>query len=248
MIYNNGQVLFVVLIVLGLVLGFGGGYYLNRNMASSDLQKKNIELAESLEKIKKALPKIEEVRSFEGIVRSVGSDTITIEVASSSNPFDEWPIMREVRITPETKILHRSIKSPEVLQKEFEVNKKILDVFFQEEISVSGIKQGWKIIVEAEEDIKTKESFTATRILDDWPFDLPLDLSTAFNPPALAGTAVNPLPVKLPKTFTPRATTESLPKQPSFSPPPTAPTPSSRSITLPIPVTSPPTGGPVHPL
>lgn len=193
MVYNGGHVLLIVMITAGLILSFGGGYYMSRNIENSDLQKTNVELQESLEKIKKALPGLKEIRSFEGTVRSVGENTITIEVAPSPNPFDEWPVIREVTITSETKILHRGVKSPDILQKEFETHKKVLDVFFEEEIPVNYIKTGWKITVEGGEDIKTKESFKAVRILDDWPFSgLPLNLPGTVSMPATGAPTTMP--------------------------------------------------------
>lgn len=201
MVYNGGHVLLIVMIITGLILSFGGGYYTSRNIENSNLQKTNVELQESLEKIKKALPEIKEIRSFEGTVRSVGENTITLEVAPSSNPFDEWPVIREVTITPETKILHRGVKSPETLQKEFEAGKKTASAFFQEEMPINDLKPGWKITVEAGENIKTKTSFRAVRVLNDWPFSgLPSDLPgiTPFPVAAPAVTGAAPLSTNLP--------------------------------------------------
>ena len=204
--------------VIGLVLSFGGGYYVNRNIADSKLQKTNTELKDNLDKIQKALPELEEVRSFEGTVMSVGGNSIIIEIASSSNPFDQWSTTREVIITTETKILHRGVKSPDILKKEFEANKKISSPFLEESLSISDIKPGWKIKVEAAENIKMRASFEAVRILDDWPFvGLPLDLSTAVTAPIINPTTT-PLNTALPNTSVSPPKTGGMPVMPTTSP------------------------------
>ena len=265
MTYLGGQIFNVVLVILGLVLSFGGGYYVNRNIADSNLRNTNTDLTESLEKIKKSLPEIKEVRSFEGTVKSIGNNSITIEVAPSFNSLIEWPVVREVVITSETKILHRGVKSPDTLQEEFRENKKVLSAFFQDEISINDIRPGWTITVEATEDIRTKTSFEASRVLNDWPFlgsslDLLVtDPASVIDSPATTPVTNNALPpIGLPKPPTPE---EVLPSKllvppvgvtppPGASAPgiPSVPPPLGSALPTPPPVGTPPQVLPTPPL
>ncbi|MFZ2621384.1 MAG: hypothetical protein WAX85_00210 [Minisyncoccia bacterium] len=219
---RSGLKVFLTVIGVGAVfaVGFALGYYLNRNKASLELQKVNTEINSDLEKIKLALPVLDNIRSFEGVVKSVDNSIVTIEIPSSPNPLDVWPTTRSVIVVPGTMILHSGVKTPDVLQKELKDNKKITNVFFEESISVSDIKPGWKVTVFGGDDIKAKASFDATKILFN-EFE-----SGTSSSPVFSGVRTIPVPVTTPGgtgTTPPGVTTA----PPSVSVPPPSPPPST---------------------
>ena len=80
---------------------------------------------------------------------------ITLQVAESGNPFEEWSTMRKVTVTDTTKIVRISQTDP---QKDPKQPQK------EEIIKLTDLKTDDNITVEADHNIKNETSFTATRV------------------------------------------------------------------------------------
>ena len=207
-----------IVIILALAFGFGGGFFAGKMSVSSDLKA-------DLEKAKTFFPEIREIRSLSGKVKKVDGNTLTLEVQQLPNPFDEWPLKREVIAGENTKIIKNEQKDPEEYNKEMEeYGDKIKNYkpgsspeekflmppipFKEVELSVSDIKEGDQISVESSENIKTAKRFEAVRIT--------VFGASAF--PASAGGAIPPA-LSTPPGI-PGGTPAAIPPPPTNIPPP----------------------------
>ncbi len=128
--------LLVIGLIVGLVIGAGIGYW----YASSTLRAK----------FQGYFPPIlPQMTAISGTVKSVDDSTITMEIAPSNNPFDEWPTTRVVNVTSKTII----VTSATTAQNSNKSNLKISD-----------IKPGQNVYVTAGGNIKTAASFDAELI------------------------------------------------------------------------------------
>lgn len=157
---------------IGYVLGTsttGGGII---GIGDSSLEAK-------LDEVKKMFPPTPDSNTVYGQVKSVEGEFIVLDTPPS-NPFDESPKARQVTVTDATKIVRMENKDMETIQKEQEdFQKKISSwkpdtadspptppvPFIEKEISLSDIKVGDQLNVEASTLIRMKAEFTATKIL-----------------------------------------------------------------------------------
>ena len=159
-----------------LIIGFVGGLNAGSVFSLGDgLSKAQVE------KLKMSFPMMSEMRAFSGTVKKINGNTITLEIAESTNPFDEWPTVRKVLVTDTTRIVRISSKDSMAYQKEMNAYlaatvkaggdpAKTTSLppppsFTKEEvIKPSDLKAGDTIIVEADSNIKTETQFTAVKI------------------------------------------------------------------------------------
>ncbi len=168
----------LIIFLVGIFLGFSVGILYKSKQAA---QNSNIDqkLLSQLEKAKKIFPPILEMRSVSGTIKKINKNTVTIESSPPLNPFEEFPLVRDVLITENTKIVKQEQKNSAEFQKEIEAYQKkiseqaqanlsipILPLpFIEKEIKIDGIKEGNIILVEADENIKAMTSFKATKII-----------------------------------------------------------------------------------
>ena len=202
----TGKSLFITFVV-SLVVGITGGLYAGSLFPSAQLGSGLSK--EQVDKLKKLFPPIPEMRSVSGTVKKIDGKTITLEIAESPNPFDEWPTSRKVIVSDSTKIVKVTQKDPKEFQKEMEAyssgtianptNPASLrnpPSFTKEEvIKLTDIKVGDVITVEADHNIKSETQFTAIKISVGMGGSGPAGLIPPPLPPGVpAGNLVPPLP------------------------------------------------------
>lgn len=119
-----------------------------------------------------------EALKLTGAVKSVGTDSLTVNVAlGTMNPLDEIkaPAERKVAVTKDTKLSRQAPKSPTEMQKDFEAFQKAVlegalpsappSSFKTEPITLADIKAGDTVTLTAGHDILNEASFTATEIV-----------------------------------------------------------------------------------
>jgi hypothetical protein len=178
-----GQKIFVLALIvlsfaLGYLLGLGGSAQVLVDKYESEIAT----LQSQIERAKKFFPSSPEIRVLSGAIQEIKNNTIFLKSGASLNPFEELPEVREVIVTENTKIIRQKPKDSELLQKEtadyqkaFEKAQKESSAttifptppmpFTEEEIKIADLKVGDQITVEANENIKTKTSFEASRII-----------------------------------------------------------------------------------
>lgn len=164
----------VIALVAGLIAGFVSGKRFPGSGASAEVRK----LQSQVEQAKRYFPPIsQEMRSIVGIVKEVQGNTITIEF-SPANPFDESPRIRIVTIVSKTKITQNEQKDPATIEREAKEFQKVIQsqksgapqsvafpTSFREIPAVfSDIRTEQQVSVTAAENIRDKESFTATQV------------------------------------------------------------------------------------
>lgn len=156
---------------IGYMVGRGGGVPSLGGLSTSDQAK--------LEAAKKMFPPMPDSNFVFGQVKSVSGKVITLSTPTN-NPFDESPTERQVTVTSATKIVKNEFKSPETMQKEQEAYTKKMSSwkpgstteapptppmpFVEKQVSISDIKVGDQINVEAANKIRFVEKFDATKI------------------------------------------------------------------------------------
>jgi len=171
-------VFFVASFVLGYLLGLGGSAQVLVDKYEAEISK----LQNQIEKAKKFFPSVSEIRTLSGAIQEIKNNTIFLKSGASSNPFEELPQVREVVVTENTKIIKQKPKDSKLLQEEMADYQKALEEaqkepsattvfptppmpFAEEEITIADLKVGDQITVEANENIKTKTRFEASRII-----------------------------------------------------------------------------------
>lgn len=178
------------LIATILIIGFVG-YILGARFGSkTTIIGGDATLQAKLEEVKKLFPAIPDSSFVEGKVKSVNGNEVTLDTPGR-HPFDESPTTRKIQITSSTKIVKNEIKSSEVYKNDIDAYNKKLSTwkpgssslpptpptnFTEKEISVSEIKEGMEVSVEADSLIRMVESFEATKIV--------VQVSTAVAPDA----------------------------------------------------------------
>jgi hypothetical protein len=122
-------------------------------------------------------PSLTSATSLNGTIKSIGADSITIDVlTTSANPLDELkvPVSRKVTIAADTKFTRMTQKSPEQLQKDFDQYQKDIAATKSgatppspvtiETLTLVDLKVGDTVNVTADHDILKETSFTATQI------------------------------------------------------------------------------------
>lgn len=170
----------IVIVIIGLVLGFGSGYLVGQKTTASSYEAQ-------ITKAKAFFPQLTDVRSVSGTVKSVSGNSVTVSTISS-NPFDDSPSERVVTIGDKTTIVENTPKDPKVFQQEMAAYqasiKNIQPVavapaagapaapsiatpptpFTEQTINLSDLKAGMQITVQASANIKTAATFEAVSI------------------------------------------------------------------------------------
>lgn len=166
----------VVALIIGAIIGFIIGA-----VQTESLNPEVARLQKQVDDAKKFFPTMPEMRSVSGKILSLSGNTITIESMASINPFETLPSERVVTITANTKLVSMEQKNQTILQKEMEeFSKKMSSLepgnitqrepvtppmpFNEKTLTLSDLSEGDMVNVEADENIKEKVSFTATKI------------------------------------------------------------------------------------
>lgn len=167
-------------IIITLIASVGIGFIAGKEIGSDDADKimQIQKLQVTVDRAKSTFPPIpEDVRSISGIVREVHTDSIVIE-ADYMNPFDESPRMRTVMIGGETKIVRSEQKDNMTIEREKKEFQKlvqsqksggvrdIVSLMLLREVSatISDIRPGQQVNIDADENIRYSLSFPATKI------------------------------------------------------------------------------------
>lgn len=172
---KNTTILGITLtLVAGLAIGyFGAGY----------------QYSAQLDKAKKMFPTQAAMLSVSGTIKSVSGNTITLQTAPSTNPFEDLPTAREVKVISATKIVKSEMKESKIYQQEMADYQKAIQsaqkaasaggssttpaatnlpvppqTFKETVLKISDLKVGDVIFVDAGKDIKTQTSFEAVKI------------------------------------------------------------------------------------
>lgn len=160
----------VATLVVGLVVGFMFG--------ASGTNSEVAQLRAQIEAAKKFFPATPEMRLISGTVKSVSGNTVILESLPSSNPFEDLPKERSITVVDTTKLVSFEQKDQATFQKEMEAfSKQVADTksagvsrgmppapFSEKSIKLEDIKVGTMVSVEADENIKDKAAFVATKI------------------------------------------------------------------------------------
>jgi len=140
--------------------------------------------AAKLAKIQSAFPSPAIMTSVVGTIQGVSGNTITLK-SSSMDPFENIPTVRTITVTNATKIVKNESKDMKVFAQEMDVyQKSVLKPvsasastspaaagmitpplpFTEATVSISDLKVGDMITVDAGKDVKTQASFEAVKI------------------------------------------------------------------------------------
>lgn len=113
-----------------------------------------------------------EMLSISGTIKTVSlsGNSLTIEASPvSTNPLseDSKPTVRTVKITPATKIVKMTTKTPEEIQAMMKQNQSLIP-FSEEEITFSQLKEGDRITVTSDKNIKSETKISAVKIAAQW--------------------------------------------------------------------------------
>ena len=173
---NKQQIIGIIIVVAlvaggaGYMMGRGGGVPALGGLSSSDQAK--------FDAAKKMFPPPPDSNFIYGQAKSVSGNVITLNTPIS-NPFDESPTVRQVTVTSSTKIVKNENKSVATMQQEQQAYQKKISSwkpsstdtpptlpmpFTEKEISISDIKAGDQLSIEAVTQIRMLEKFDATKI------------------------------------------------------------------------------------
>jgi|GEM_PF-6772617 len=167
-----------VFLLVGLALGFGIGQLTNRPADEEKTDQTEVQRLKEI--IEEFLPVEPEMFSINGRVLEVKADSLLIETPQF-HPLEELPTEREVLVSGNTLIVQRTEKDPEVHEKEIEEYMKLEEELIESgaepeawptapepysetKINLEQIEGGSRIQIEAGQDIKWTESFTASKI------------------------------------------------------------------------------------
>jgi hypothetical protein len=199
--------------LLGLLVGLVGGYGAGRVSTGTPVNPlAEVKIGSYQDGYNAAKKKIEdshvfppaptEAASLTGTIKSIGTDSIVLEVViTSPNPLDElnYPKERTVTLTSATKFEREAPKTPEEFQKDMDAFQKAAAAggapvtppssLKLEPIALQDLKVGDTVTVMADHNILPEASFQATEI----------DLSpTAVSPVALPPNAPGSAPATQP--------------------------------------------------
>ncbi|HUX36146.1 MAG TPA: hypothetical protein VMV71_03900, partial [Candidatus Paceibacterota bacterium] len=163
----------VLALIVGVAIGyFGAGY----------------EYSAQLNKAKEAFPPIPVMNSVSGTIQSISGNTITLQTPLSGNPFENLPTVRQITVTDSTKLVKSEPVDPKAFQREMAAYQTAVQkaqkapvsssstvpsmanmptppqLFTETAISISDLKAGDSITVDAGKDITTSTSFDAVKI------------------------------------------------------------------------------------
>lgn len=164
-------------VVVAVVAGLGG--YLSAGRISVPGVAGGCDkLQAKLDEVKKILPVPPDTNFVSGQVEAVNGNVITLKT-QNVNPFDESPRVRQVTVTDATKIIKNESKQPDVFQKEQEAYQKKMSAwkpgsadtlpvppvsYTEKEISLSDIKPGDQLNVEAANKVGMVANFEAMKV------------------------------------------------------------------------------------
>lgn len=163
---SNTQSRIIFLILLILMLGIG--YYLGV-LRQQIAEKEAFET--KINQLEQTFPPLNDVRALSGTISKISGNAITIENAQIGSPLEKTPPTRTVIITTQTKIVRQELKDIILVQKEgaeyqkAPAGKAPPSPFVEIPITLSDLKIGDQIIVQANENIKAAEQFTATAVI-----------------------------------------------------------------------------------
>ena len=175
--FKNKEYFYLILWVI-VIISVGFVFYKIGFNKAYQTAKQEIELRYQ-SKIQELFPEPEEMLSFMARITDIKRDTLSIVIpAATFNPFAE-DMIKKVKITDSTEIVKRIARPEMEFQKEQEAYNKILESFegspedlppsplpFEDvKIEITELKIGDEITVEAEENIKDKDEFTAKKII-----------------------------------------------------------------------------------
>ena len=183
--------IFAVVLIFGMV----SGYFLARSYAYQlGVEKGKQETEEryqaKIEEIFPSMPEQDETLSISGEIEEIQSNLLIVkETIYPSNPFEDTEIKRwQVNIVDTTELIERIEKTPEEMEAMMGDALDPMDMpmpFKEVEIEFSELKVGQWIDVMAEENIKGKTEFEASKIIlsfvfeePDMPSDMPSDMPT----------------------------------------------------------------------
>jgi len=161
---KNKIVLYLIVGLVCLIVGFAGGYFFADTKTKNFYEKK-------IEEVKSyfSAPKEDSPVIYDAVVKSVSDNLIVFSVPASLNPFDEWPVEREVIVSDKTKIVKRELKpasqyNEESVQFMQNPSGEAPMPYIDKELKIEDIKEGMRASIEAFENIKTKTRFEAKTI------------------------------------------------------------------------------------
>lgn len=166
--------------LMALVIGFGAGFFTQKTTVMDKRDQELVRLQSQIERAKRFFPSEQApVTTLSGTIKSVSRGSFILE-ASVSNPFQDIPLLRMVRMTDRTSIIKFEQKDSATLRAEsLEFEKKIaklqigpgsgiqlvpLNPFRETTGTFADLKTGQSVTVTAQENIATKESFDATTV------------------------------------------------------------------------------------
>lgn len=171
---NKKNLIFILIFVfvIGGISGYFVGVYLNERAWQVKINKIVEKFPTEGNSLVKKTP--DEIKTIRGIIERVEDNKIIIRVDPSSNPFEEWPLKREIYLTENVKLYKRIVKSSqdyEKEKKEFEKNqigeypKPYNDVEIKIEEFKDNLTEGNSIVISSDENIKFLEKITPISIL-----------------------------------------------------------------------------------
>lgn len=171
---------YVIAPLVTLVIGFGVGFF-TQKMTVTDKRDQEISyLRSQIEKAKRFFPPEQAaVDTLSGTIKSVSGSSFVLDV-SLPNPFQNVPLLRTVRVTDKTTIVKFEQKDSATFRTEYlAFEKKTAKLptgpgsgiqlvppspFRQVSGTIADLKAGRSVVVTANEDIATKESFDAVSV------------------------------------------------------------------------------------
>lgn len=176
----NQKIQVFLALVVGFVLGFLGGKVGSFSLSGGLNQSAQIQkLQAQIDQAKKFFPPTQEdIRSITGTIKEVRGSDIVLDVLTD-HPFDGSPATRTVTVGKDTKIVKNEQKDPAAFVREFTEFQKAVTTqksalsrtslippmsFRETPAQFSDMKAHMQVRVNAGENIRDKESFTATAI------------------------------------------------------------------------------------
>jgi len=155
----------VIYLIVGLVIGFGAGWYFSGAKYEAKI-KSVIQNFPDTGVVRKT-PDV--IKSISATVKSKNGNTLVITVQPSPNPFESWPLERQVIINDSTKIVKRVVKDFNVYQAEQKAYKQnpvgqYPQAYEDVPVKADEINAGASIVVESDQNIKFAETITPTLI------------------------------------------------------------------------------------
>lgn len=180
----NKTILGLILVfIIGFLVGYGAGALSGKTSTQQAKRQARQNLVKQLRDQGIIPPEPESITEVTGTITEVGKNQLSLKPGQRyDDPLNEFlPSVITVKITDQTKITQLKEKSPQVLQQqeqefeekmaEYEQQNKEMpaglnppELFTEQEIELSALKQEHKIAVVAENNIKGKSEFKAKTI------------------------------------------------------------------------------------